>query len=298
MERNRHALTTLVELPQGAIYRESHGEGIQKVTLEGTFGVQARLINGTEMTGTQIFKTLEDLIGDYWERLKKDTSIHVEYHDHGRDKHHYAEIMGFNTPIGHENRLHDRYLLDLQLYAEIKQELKEIQPDKLQAARKSLGLLQKALAFLKKIEKKTRSITAKASEILNRSILQPMAALSRELSGFVSGVTDLVLFPLRALNRMSNAVADFFSSVGTIAGDSVTALANTLRQTRRTLNRLMRFPDLFKPTLGAIDELNSAATDLCWTGTGRRWIPCCHLRHRDSGDLLWRFNCKVLGRAD
>lgn len=263
IDHQRRALTTLVELPQ-AIYRESHGEGIQSVTLEGTTGQRARLYNGRELTGRQAYKLLDDSIGDYWARLAKDQSLRVEYHDYQRDKHYFAEIMTFDTPQGAENRLHDRYNIGLKLYAKIEQKIKAPTADKIQVARSAFDTLTKVKAFIKKIGKAGRAIAdmaAKASEILNQYVLQPISDLTTALGDFAAGVTDLVAFPLRALSRITGGITSFFSAVGSIATETLTTLANALRQARRSVNRLARFGDLFKPTVEAANDFVKAGSE-------------------------------------
>lgn len=258
IEHRRHALTTLVELPQ-AIYREGHGEGIQDVTLEGTFGVKARLANGDQFSGAQLHQYLEQLIENYWERLSKDPTLQVEYHDHGKDRHHYAEIMALDTPRSLDNKLHDRYMLELKLYAKIGKDKfapSSLLVDKLQAARQAYSKFQKFLEFFKKIsvfvrENPVSRFVGKAQRILNEYVLQPIEVLTTALGDFATGVTDIVAFPFRALNRINNGIADFFGAVGDITSEVITVAANVLRQTRRSLNRLYRFPDLFKAKVGA-----------------------------------------------
>jgi len=307
INRDRRALTTLVELPQ-AIYRESHGEGIQTVTLEGTFGVKSRLADGVERTGAQMFDLLEKWVGDYWERLGKDSKLQVEFHDWEKNRHHYAEIMTFAAPKGSENRMHDRYSMELRLYTTIKQKLAVPTVDKLLLARSSLSWFQRALAAIGAAGKTLSGLVRSATEIINRYIVQPLTQLASALSDLVSGVTEFVAFPLRTLNRIANAVTDFFLAVGEIVGTALTTMANVLRQTKRALHRLTTWPSLFKSTvvnaaydlanayLDLNNEINPGSIQQALRRTSQAYTGVRQAKVR-AGDTLQRIALRELGDA-
>lgn len=264
VSRERRALTTLIELPQ-AIYRESHGEGIQSVSLEGTTGQRLRLLAGTSapLTGPEIFDLLEGLIENYWKRLGTTPNVQVEFHDHDKNRHHYAEIMSFAAPKGSENKMHDRYQIELRLYAKIEQKLAEIMPDKLSVARSALESFTGFLASVSAIGKTLSKVASKVLENLNRYVIQPIKFIAQAVSDFITGVTDIVLVPFRMMTRITNAIADVLTTVGAVVGDTITTFANTLRQLKRAIYRVSQFPDLFKATVGgAANDLIDAFRDL------------------------------------
>lgn len=261
VQQDRRALTTLVELPQ-AIYRESHGEGIQDVTLEGTFGVRARQVNGRSLMGHQVFELLDKKITEYWKALAHDSSLQVEYHDHQKGKHHYAEIMTFSTPVGIENKMHDRYVIGLKLYAPIEYDATEPKPNKTSIARELLHALTTAKSTLMDAGSVLAQRSRKASETLNRHLLQPLTELTQALGSFVSGVIDYADFPLRGLKRLADTTVTIIESLGDIVGDAITYAANTLRQIKRTLNRAMSAGELFtQPISNAAQVFEAARLD-------------------------------------
>lgn len=296
IQRERRALTTLVELPQ-AIYRESHGEGIQNVSLEGTFGVKTRLINGASLTGHQSFELLERLIEDYWKRLPSTPTLQVEYHDHIKNKHYYAEIMSFSDPKGSENKMHDRYMLELRLYAPIGGKIEEIQPEKYIVARKELATLSNVLGKLKEAGATLSSIPTKANQILNQKILSPLNQLTRALRSFVTGATDVALFPLRGLTRLANNLSDAAAEAGELRSAPITTLVNDLRRARRSALRLFGVGDLFtQPLSDAIQDFERFFEEGSQTQDTPAYTGVRQAALR-SGDTLQRVAVRELGEA-
>ena len=266
--RSRRWLTTLIELPGGAIYRETHGEGIGDVILEGTFGVKLRQAGGVQMDGRTHHLLFEQFIEDYAKQATespRDTKL--EFHDWDADKHFYCEPISLDSPRGSENRNHFRYVLNLKLYEEIKLKIVPAVEDPLRAIDRFRRTLQKWAKKLSEWGKGISGWTQKALSDLQRNVLQPVSDLVSALGDFANGVTSAILFPVRSFNKIANHIATTIESLGTIAGETLTQFANTLRQTRRTINRFAQFPQYFSSTVGgAAEDLADAWQDLTEAG--------------------------------
>lgn len=252
MQKNE--LTTAVEIPH-AEYFETHGEGFAKVAIEGTFGLKSRQFNGKSETGTQTFERLEAFINKYWEygasknpRISRNSR--VEYHDWDRDYHYFAADIDFSIPQGERNKTHLLYSISMTLTRKIKIEpLATPLPDPKAVVAEASTFLKRATENLSNAGQKLSTLSSDALNKLQREVLQPLAKLGEAIIVFEKGVEDIIQMPIKALKALGDGIASTIETFGDIVSSPVTELANTLRQVKRTLNRLEAVPEVFKQTL-------------------------------------------------
>lgn len=266
------ALTTLTPLPGMSAYRESHGNGFETVILQGTFGAKTRQVGGIDWSGAEMFLAFRK---GFWDRylslvgsadpVKQKTQM--EFHNWDEDEHYYAEPIRFVSPRGHENRTFYRYEFTLQLYAPIAPKFTQPVVDKISLADQVSKFLKMVAEKLKAAGEWLSEKTQLVASWLHRNVLQPIADLVTALDTFVAGVSAVVNFLPRALNRLCDSISQTIEAMGDIVGDTLTETANALRNTRRALNRLRQAPELFIQSVNAgLDELSSQYYQLVQDG--------------------------------
>ena len=258
------ALTTLIPLPGNSVYREGHGNGIETITMRGTFGFKKRQVGGVNWSGAEMFLAFRKGFWDKYQSLIGSNDplkqkVQIEYHNWDEDEHYYAEPMTFVTPRGADNRVFFKYEFTLKLYAPIKKKLEQAIVDPRTEASQISKFLKAVAEKLRQAGTWLRDKAEFVSSLLNREILQPIAELTSALDQFVAGTTSVVLLPLKQVNRISTSISSLIESMGEIVGDVLTETANSLRNTRRSLNRLTsRSASIFKQSINdGIEELSN-----------------------------------------
>lgn len=258
------ALTTLIPLPNLSVYREGHGNGLETITMKGSFGYKKRQVGGVNWTGTQLFLAFRKGFWDKYQALFGSpdpfkNKVKVEFHNWDEDEHYYAEPISFVTPRGSENRTFFKYEFTLNLYAPIKRKIEAPITDPRTEASQISKFLKSVSEKLKQAGEWLRDKAERVQSILNREVLQPIAELTSALDTFVSGTTSIVLMPLRQVNRIANKVSTLIEELGTITGKVLTETANTLRNTRRALLRLTtKSGSIFKQSINdGLEELSN-----------------------------------------
>lgn len=250
---NRNELTTLIELPYDT-YRESHGEGHAKLTMEGSFGTKIRTINGKEESGFETFYKLESFIERYWKLLKsKDSRISngttLEYHNWNQEHHYRIADLDFSSPQSERNKTYLIYNISGTLYDKIEQpKITDPPKDVLKVVSEASFSLKRKAEALSGLGKRLSSLTDGVRTKLKKA-LSEVDLLVSAIGDFQKGVTDLVLFPLKGLKSLGQTINGVLSGLGTITTAPITELANTLRSAKRVINRLAQTPEAFKQTL-------------------------------------------------
>lgn len=265
------ALTTLTPLPGMSAYRESHGNGFETVILQGTFGAKSRKVGGINWTGAEMFLAFRK---GFWDKylslvgsgdpVKQNTKI--EFHNWDEDEHYFAEPIRFVSPRGHENRTYFRYEFTLQLYEKIERKFLVPTTDQLTLADRAAKFFAAVLEKIKAAGEWLADKAEKVSSWINRYVIQPLNDLTNALNVFVAGVgsvVNLVNYSINAVVRLGNNIASTIEQFGAITGDLLTETANTLRNTKRMLNRLRNAPEMFKASVNAgVEELSEQYYEL------------------------------------
>ena len=255
----KSALTTLIPLPNLSVYREGHGNGIEELTLAGTFGFKKRQVGGLVWSGAEMFLAFRKGFWDKYQSLFGSNDplkqkVRLEYHNWDEDEHYYAEPTRFVTPRGKDNKTFFRYEFSLRLYAPIQRKFTVPAVDKLNLADRAGKFFKMVLETLSNAGRWLVRQTEQVSSFLNRYVLQPLAELTKAIDDLVRGVTTMLNYPLHAISRLGDAIAQTIEEMGAIVGDALTETANTLRNTRRMLHRLCNAPELFKQSVNAGTE--------------------------------------------
>lgn len=262
VQAEKTALTTLISLPNHSFYRESHGNGIEEVTLSGTFGYRNRQVGPVSWSGAEMFFAFRKGFWDYYldlissdDPVKKKTTI--EYHNWDEDEHYYAEPVRFSTPRGRDNRTFFRYEIVLRLYQKIEYKFEIPTEDALSLADRIVKFFTSVLEDLKAAGEWLAQKAQDVASFFQRFVLQPIASITSAIRDFVIGVTEIVNVPFRTINSIGNAIASTIEQFGDIVGDTLTITANNLRNVKRMLNRLEKAPEIFKKSIsGGLEELS------------------------------------------
>lgn len=266
----RPHLLHVAPLPLGKRHVESQGEGINRVTLRFTYGQKIREVNGETRTGNEAYNYFERAFYDRYLELKRklphsqQKQLKVEFHDFERDRHHYAEVERFENPRDIGNRMYLEAVLDILLLEEIKPEkVAKVEPDNLTRATRALADLNKNAERLKQFGFQIQADRDRLLSQINRTVLQPVQNITDGLQAFVNGVTDWVELPLETLNTLGAGIDNTIANIGNLVTVPLTELAQELRQTRRTLNRLRAAPQLFRDSIdGKLEELRQSFFEL------------------------------------
>lgn len=249
------ALTTVIPLPNRSVYRESHGRGIEEITVSGTFGLRLRLHKGEAKTGTDLHKEFRKALWeDYLKTFETGSplekrTLRVEFHDWTQDLHRYVEPMKFVSPQGKENKTFLRYEIALKGYGDITRKLVVKKEDKRLVANRVARTLRALTEKLKDADKFLKDKADDTSSFLNREVMTPVRDLTDAIFAFAEARTTEVLFPLRKVGQILTGINSTLTAIGTLTTDPITNAANGLNNIKRQLHRLRRTPELFAQDL-------------------------------------------------
>lgn len=258
---------TLTPTAGDTVNSEQQGIIVREIALEGTYGLIKKRAEGFQgvqgggaaLSGTEHFTALRNLFRRY-SALKKDASqapnIRMIFHALRSDDHFTVEPRTFDTPRdAARTRVHYDYRITLAGIGPAEES--RLRPkddplsigDPLQEISRALSDARAAYAdVIQKVAVAQRKVANIAT------VLRQAAQFINQTGAFVTGVTDLITYPIKSVGALADVVSQSADQLASSSADLVTGSSvfyeaqRTLFRLEASINRIALFPEKFQAT--------------------------------------------------
>ena len=269
-------MVTLTPGEDDSVVEESNGIIIREITLEGTFGLTKKRAQGfggaqgggNPLSGTEHFNFLRNLFREYSAR-KKDprtaATTQLIFHALRDDDHFLVSPRTFVMPRdARRTRVHYDYHITLAAIDEASaiEAVDESGFNYTDALRDLNGVFNDARAAIVDLSTNVSQIKRKVGNI--QAVLGNAIQIVNAVGGFLSGVDDLINFPLNLVatiaDQLARAADRLIDSIGTLAFTSAEFVtlsedSRSIRRLEAAIDKFAMYDEKFQDTIENIEDL-------------------------------------------